>query len=269
MRSLELLPLRGFLLCPLCSKRLTGSASKGKYGHHHYYHCQHPCKWRANASVVNISFAEYLKQFIPKNGVAELFTEIVNDLYNEESASFQGHRKRLIAEITDQHNRINRARELLLNGTLSESEYTNLKLDGDQKLMKLEATLSELQTKGKPEVDVLGIIYRALENLKKLDILYLNADIEGKRAILSSIFYEKWTFWEGKHRTPKLNETASLIHQINNKLVNKKSRLRANVRPQSARVSPTRFELISLVPETKILSIELRRRERKYMDSFN
>jgi hypothetical protein len=34
-------------------------------------------------------------------------------------------------------------------------------------------------------------------------------------------------------------------------------------------VSPTRFELISLVPETKILSIELRRQDRKYMDSFN
>ncbi|SMC56944.1 hypothetical protein [Pedobacter nyackensis] len=80
-------------------------------------------------------------------------------------------------------------------------------------------TIREEQT----EVDISGLIYRALGNLKKLDILYLNADIEGKRAILSSIFYEKWTFWNGKHRTPEINEAAQLIYHINRNLRQKKT----------------------------------------------
>lgn len=66
-----------------------------------------------------------------------------------------------------------------------------------------------------------------------------------------NIFHEKWTFWEGKHRTPKLNETASLIYHINNSSQNLKSRLRANIRPQSARVFPELFLTKDFIDDMK------------------
>ncbi|SEA58350.1 recombinase family protein [Pedobacter hartonius] len=47
--SHNLLPLRGFLLCPECQKVLTGSPSKGRYAYYYYYHCQKQCKVRFKA----------------------------------------------------------------------------------------------------------------------------------------------------------------------------------------------------------------------------
>lgn len=64
---------------------------------------------------------------------------------------------------------------------------------------------------------------KAVENLKKLDMLYLNADIRHQRDIIGSLFPEKWFFDGLVHRTEKLNEAALIIYLINNKLVNKKA----------------------------------------------
>lgn len=223
MTSKELLPLRGFLSCPICSKRASGSASRSKQKrYHHYYHCTYPCKWREKAATVNIAFVQVLKQFVPKPGVAELFSEIVSDLYNHESKSLQGEKRKIINEINNCHSRINKARELLLNDVLSEIEYKNLKEEMDQKMIRLEASLDDLQTQGQLQIDIEGIIYKVLENLKKLDLIYLNADIVGKRQMMGSIFYEKWTFSDGSHRTPKVNEVVDLIYQINSNLGHKK-----------------------------------------------
>ena len=47
------LPLRGFLICPKCGRMLTGSASKGRKQHYHYYHCSSSCGIRYNAYLVN------------------------------------------------------------------------------------------------------------------------------------------------------------------------------------------------------------------------
>lgn len=50
------------------------------------------------------------------------------------------------------------------------------------------------------------------------------AQIEQKRYIIGSIFPAKWTIFENKGRTEKVNLAALLIYQINNTLRHKKSR---------------------------------------------
>jgi hypothetical protein len=53
----EELPLRGFLDCKICGKKLTGSASTGGSGiNHFYYHCTKGCKGRIHAHIVNSAF---------------------------------------------------------------------------------------------------------------------------------------------------------------------------------------------------------------------
>lgn len=64
-------------------------------------------------------------------------------------------------------------------------------------------------------VDIDNIVYKGVENLKKLDLLYLNADIGHQRDIIGSIFLEKWSFDGLIHRTGKLNAAAELIYLIN------------------------------------------------------
>lgn len=61
--SLDNLPLRGFLTCPICDRMLTGSASKGRSSLYYYYHFISPCGCRYKANHVNDRFVEELKKF--------------------------------------------------------------------------------------------------------------------------------------------------------------------------------------------------------------
>jgi ribosomal protein L37AE/L43A len=51
------LPLRGFLNCPRCGNKLTGSASTGGTSiKHFYYHCTKGSKERVKADIINNAF---------------------------------------------------------------------------------------------------------------------------------------------------------------------------------------------------------------------
>ena len=89
-------------------------------------------------------------------------------------------------------------------------------------------------------------------------ILYIkNGTVEEKREIISSIFPENIVFDGERHRTPKVNEALLLIYQKNSELEAIKNETNRKKNDLSRMVHPTRFELISSVPETEILSIEL------------
>ncbi|MBE9600243.1 hypothetical protein IM797_13075 [Pedobacter sp. MC2016-24] len=63
---------------------MTGSASRGRHkGYYPYYHCNSTCGVRFKADPVNMLFERHLKQFVPKPGMAELFTAIVCDAHKE------------------------------------------------------------------------------------------------------------------------------------------------------------------------------------------
>src|SRR5665213_2362501 len=81
--SQDQLPLRGFLNCTKCQRVLTGSASKGRNGYYHYYHCSSTCGISYNAKTVNMDFVRELRKYIPKPGMAEVFKEVVCDLYKD------------------------------------------------------------------------------------------------------------------------------------------------------------------------------------------
>jgi len=44
---------RGILQCPNCSRKLSGSGSKGRNQRYFYYHCYSPCKFRTRADYLN------------------------------------------------------------------------------------------------------------------------------------------------------------------------------------------------------------------------
>jgi site-specific DNA recombinase len=71
--SSDMFPLRGFLKCPNCHRLLTASASKGRNGRYHYYHCVASCGPRYACGHVNDQFVKELQKFKPQKGVTELF----------------------------------------------------------------------------------------------------------------------------------------------------------------------------------------------------
>lgn len=261
------LALRGFLICPKCGHIMTGSASRGKQRvYYPYYHCKSSCGIRFQAEMVNTLFERSLAQFIPKPGMAELFKAIIYDSFIENGGRTLADQNQKTVQIAEQNNRKARALELLINKSITGEEYQQIRKECENAISRCEAELKELSQQVNEDLDIEGLADLAVDNLKNLPEFYATADSDVKRAIVSSIYPEKWVFDGEKHRTPEINEAAQLIYHINRNLRHKKTGAKSLTDFYSGEVSPTRFELISLVPETKILSIELRRQERKYIN---
>nr|WP_232324757.1 recombinase family protein [Pedobacter cryoconitis] len=88
---------------------------------------------------------------------------------------------------------------------------------------RVQQILELRKRKVEEDLDIDGLATLAVENLKNLSEFYINTDSDIKRAIVGSVYPEKWVFDGELHRTPEVNEAAQLIFQINKKLGHKKT----------------------------------------------
>jgi site-specific DNA recombinase len=219
--SLDHLPLRNYLNCPKCGRQLTGSASRGRNQYFYYYHCIPACRTRFNAEKANDIFAKELRKFLPRQGMAEIYSLIIKDVYNLESGSqFEG-RKDILTQIHAENDRLAKGLNLLLDGAIESAEYKALKSAAEKKLLSLEAKLIGAT---KATIDIDDLAEKALSSLYRLDLLYERVNVNQKRHLIGSIFPEKLCFDGSIYRTGKINEAASLIYLINSKIQAKKNR---------------------------------------------
>lgn len=64
----NLFPLRGFLTCPYCNRKLSGSSSQGRRAKYRYYHCcSSKCKGRFRADALELAYTKQLQniKFVP------------------------------------------------------------------------------------------------------------------------------------------------------------------------------------------------------------
>ena len=259
--SPEQLPLRGFLLCPTCGKNLTGSPSKGKYKSYFYYHCVHPCRFRVNAARANRLFQDGLSFIKPIDGMLDLYKESIT--YNfEMMVKGSVELKRVTKQDIDVlNNKIDKVRELLINDQISPEDYAAIKKQLEEKIYSLRKKLNSFDKK---EDNINNLIEKLSNTLVDIEKAYFEAEIGLKREIIAAIFPEKLIYDEKGYRTPRLNEGVELICLINSELHKIKNETNSIKTDLSREVLPTRFELISMVPETIILSIELREQGCKY-----
>ena len=228
---IEELPLRGFLNCTKCSRSITGSASKGNAKHFHYYHCQSSCKIRYPAAKVNDSFIRKLQEFIPLKGSAKHFKQVILEMCKDGSKFQKAECQELICQISENNNRITKARELLMEASIDANDYKIIKKETEDKIVRLEAMLNEVISKKTDSTNqVEKLIDAAIDVLKVIDTVYFVSSIETKKKIISSTFPEKWVFDGAVHRTGLTNSAAELMRQINKELGNKKSRATTNIR---------------------------------------
>lgn len=132
------------------------------------------------------------------------------------------HQSRKLDQITEQNNRKARALELLINKSISGDEYQQIKKQCENTIARCEAELRELGERMEEDLDIEGLADLAADNLKNLPEFYATTNADIKRAIVGSIYPEKWVFDGEIHRTPEINEVAQLIFHINRKLGRKK-----------------------------------------------
>ena len=135
---------RGYLTCTVCGRRLTASASKGRADYYHYYHCTAACGSRYSTKQVDAQFLALLESLQAKRPYLSLFQEIVKDLFRQQSLASEQRREQLhhkIAQLTD---RISKARDLLLNGSLEPDDYQQVKMAGEDTIREMQSELAHL-----------------------------------------------------------------------------------------------------------------------------
>lgn len=209
--SHDMLLLRGFLICPECSKMLTGSASKGKYAYYYYYyHCKADCGVRFSAETTNNLFVQELRKYIPRPGRLELYSLAIQQDFKEKTKLKDQERKQMIIELETINKRMQNARMMKVDGSLADEDFQSLKSVSNAKIEELENKLGNLSDK---HTEINNLLQNALKRVSDLDLLYEKGTVEEKRQIISSTFPENIVFDGERHRTPRVNAGLLLIYQ--------------------------------------------------------
>jgi site-specific DNA recombinase len=234
-----LLPLRGFLICPLCGKLLSGSTSKGHTKRYSYYHCFGGCTCRFRADMVNDIFLNELKTYIPRQEMAEVYQILLIEEWHDQTGHIKNGKKELLAQIKELEERISYARDLLSSRKIEPDDFREMKTEYTCKLERLEAKLNACSH---DEVDIKHLLSTGISNLLKLDYIFTEGDIEQKRELISSMYPENLTFDGFRLRTSRINEAVRLIYLIDNKLGGNKKGQSGNESALSCQVGMAGFE---------------------------
>jgi hypothetical protein len=204
----SLFPLRGHLICKRCGNNLTASSSKGSTKKYDYYHCQHGCKERISAQLANTEYEKLLASLVVNKEISELYTEALKDVYEQNEGLKEKKIQDCLKSISNSETKLKSIDDKLINNTLDIDNYTRIanSLNNDIKQSHKEiAMLSETETNLDKQLKY-GISF-----ITHLDYYYINAPLELKGKITSSIFPEKLIFDENKYRTKNKNSLLSLI----------------------------------------------------------
>ena len=203
----NLLPLRGFLICPKCGKNWTGSGSMGNGGKFYYYHCQ-TCKGRVRAEVIHNSFSEWLDTFSFKPEIAQLYLEMVETKFKKEGSEKNKEIQKVKKELNVLENTLMKVEKKFVNDEIEKDSYLRLKESYRKEELKLKEYLLDLKTGDSEFMEYMSYGCSVLSNLRKC---YDSADIDGKHILLGSIFPEKLVFENNIYRTNSESEILRLL----------------------------------------------------------
>jgi site-specific DNA recombinase len=210
-RSKPELPLRGFLKCPRCGNKLTGSASKGHGGTYYYYHCVKGCKERFRATIANNKFVELLEEIKPEPNVINLYDAVLREILTENENGRKENVKTIDTDIQKIQERVMSLQDKLADNHISITDYNSAK-------QRYDAQLRELAQKKSSHVQVSKDIYEQLifsfSFLKDLPLKFMDAKLDVQQRIIGSIFPGKLIFSENKVRTTQVNEVVKLFASI-------------------------------------------------------
>ncbi|MBX2924191.1 MAG: recombinase family protein [Chitinophagaceae bacterium] len=236
----EMLPFRGFLYCPRCSQRLTGSRSKGRMNWYFYYHCN--CGFRVRTEKVHDSFINIIKSLKPNTEYNTLFQSILRKNYKTSSFLTMINQHRTVKKIEELEDHMITARSLLLSKDIDAPEYYKLKKECQIKTEILKRKIDNAYISLKLWE---GRLDGMSGTLSSLDYLYENASIDQKRRLIALLF-RKPILWNENCFRNLLEDSVKVIynHLIKTPVTNE-----------------TNFiELDELSPEYKlIIEIEQRR----------
>lgn len=181
----SIFPLRGFLVCPYCNCRLSGSISQGRHAKYRYYHCSTPgCRGRFRSDALETNYEEQLKNIWIVPAAHKLFKLVLEDenILTVQKDLFQD-RMSILNEIMMEDVFMSKVRKLFIEDKIDHEDFTNLKKEQKEKQESLNERLDRIDEKIKNN----GINLENDSAYIDSDILfsYKNQDIEEKRYIIN------------------------------------------------------------------------------------
>lgn len=235
-------PLRGFIVCPKCEKKLQGSKCKGRHKHYYYYHCEAQCKFRIKSDVANKMFIDELKKYEPITEVKKLYSSLLYETHRDLADNAGELKRRLLEQIKDYELRLSNARDLLLTSKIEADDYKLMKEDYSLRITNLERELSSI-VKDKHSIE--SLLVKGVDNLIKLNETYVNRDLADKRSLIGLVYPENFTIRENKIQTARVNKIIESIYLVNNELRDKKNGTKDDFYLLSRRVTSTGFKPVT------------------------
>ncbi|MFF5380928.1 recombinase family protein [Pedobacter suwonensis] len=211
----EQLLMRGFLYCSKCNKKLTGSAPGGSKTKIYYYHCTSKCGMRFRASLTNQKFIELINDLFVDKEVIRLFIKMMIQAHTSQVGPIPEKRKQLSSEIKAVNRKAVRARELMLEKQLESEEYELIKNSSDKKIRHLEWELDEIKAEQISWKKLKSVSKSALQSFSDLSNLFADANIGGKRLLISTIIKPKLISDGKEFRPDQFNEVVQILIYIN------------------------------------------------------
>lgn len=214
------IPLRGFLICPRCGRMLTGSGSRGRKLRYFYYHCNSACGLRFRADSIHYELIRELKKYIPHPAGSAIYKQVILEAMTTQAKDQSGRKKDILLKIAELNDRVGKGRSLLLSGDIDGLDFKTIKAECEKQITVFEAKLGSMSE----EIGDMGpVLDKAIENLAKLESVWIEATTIKKRQIIGSIFPEKLVFDGENFRTTRVNEAVGLIYRLDAAFPQKKN----------------------------------------------
>lgn len=196
------LPLRGYLICGRCERKLTGSASTGRGMKYYYYHCTNGCKERIPVGHAHKAFDEILRKLQFGIEVKELYRDVLKDITRDQQQETEAAIRKLQEKITQTRKMIDMAQDHLNNEVIMPADYKSMVGRYQDTIADHSREISEMEHQG----SMTRLYDRTFNIVTNLRLFYKQAELEEKQQIIASIFPEKIVFEMGEVRTVGLNE---------------------------------------------------------------
>lgn len=180
----ENVPLRGLLLCKVCGGYHTAAKSKGRSSFYYYYRCDKD-KQFYNSTKTHNELKEVLSGL---SFSAQMLTDIQIEVEKQLGEVIK-HRDEKLSKANKDYDslrgKIERLEEKYINDKIEEVTYRKWKNTFERDLNGKAQEISELT---RDENESTSLISKAMPKLSDINFLYESFPIDGKHALLKSIF---------------------------------------------------------------------------------
>jgi ssDNA-binding Zn-finger/Zn-ribbon topoisomerase 1 len=195
-------PLRKFIICPKCKKKLTGSWSKGRTNKYPYYRCTtKECNLSVRKEIIDEKFFKILKSIQPKTEVLKLFEAIVIDVWKSKQTGAETTKTTLEKELKGLQEKKKKIEDLLIAGSFDAETYKTRSEEIQSEMMLKKLALNEQIIECNDIESCLNYCKYFLSNIADL---WQNADLSLKQRFQSLIFPEGLYFDGKKFETTKI-----------------------------------------------------------------